>query len=272
MTPLLIWLALAVVFAGVVAGTAYWFGLLNRSGALAAFLLGFLVFGFGGISWTVVLLTFFLSSSLLSKAFGGKKGKLDEKYAKGSTRDAGQVIANGGVAGLMVILHVLFPDSHLPWVGYCAAFAAANADTWATELGVLSKSSPRLVSTWQPVPMGTSGGVTVIGSLSAVAGALLITIISLFFPGTRYLNWLPFSLVVLAAGALGSLVDSWLGATLQAIYWCQSCGKETEQNPLHRCGSTTTRVRGVPWMNNDWVNVLCTLSASAVGILLVILF
>lgn len=270
MIPLLIWLALAVAFAGVVAGYACRFGMLSRSGALAAFLLGFLVFGFGGISWTVVLLTFFLSSSLLSKAFHGKKRKLDEMYSKGSNRDAGQVLANGGVAGSMVLLHILFPDSSLPWVGFCAAFAAANADTWATELGVLSRTPPRLLTSGKAVPMGTSGGVTGIGTLAAASGALLIAVISLLFLESDNLNWIIFSLVVLAAGVLGSLVDSWLGATLQAIYWCPSCGKETEQHPLHRCGGTTTRLRGLTWMNNDWVNAFCTLSASAIGVLIAV--
>ncbi len=248
MNPSLLWLVLALVFAGVVAVAAYWLKMLNRNGALAAFLLGFLVFGFGGIPWTIVLLAFFVSSSGLSKLLKKSNEKLEEKYAKGSRRDAGQVLANGGVAGLMVVFHILFPDSSLPWVGYCAAFAAANADTWATELGVLSKTSPRLLSTWKPVPMGTSGGVTVFGSLAAVAGALLIAVISLFFPINADMNWEAFALVVLAAGVLGSLVDSLLGATVQAIYWCPNCGKETEQSPRHRCGNADR--------NSAWLGVV----------------
>lgn len=268
MLPPLIWIGLAVVFAGAVAGAAYRFGMLNCSGALAAFLLGVLVFGFGGLSWTVVLLTFFLSSSLLSKAFRHKKRQLDEKYAKGSKRDAGQVLANGGVAGLTVILHLVFPDSSLPWVGFCAAFAAANADTWATELGVLSWTPPRLLTSGKAVPMGTSGGITKIGTLSAVAGALLIAMVSIPFPESAAHNRLIFTLLILTAGFLGSLVDSWLGATIQAIYWCPSCGKETEQHPQHRCGGGTTRVRGWAWMTNDWVNALCTLSSSLIAVCL----
>ena len=63
-------------------------------------------------------------------------------YSKGGRRDAAQVLANGGIAGLFVILHNLLPGSWLPWAGFCAAMAAANADTWATELGILNPGKP----------------------------------------------------------------------------------------------------------------------------------
>jgi uncharacterized protein (TIGR00297 family) len=274
MVPSWSWLVLSFLFAGVVALAAYRLNLLSASGAIAAFLLGFLVFGFGGIPWAIVLFTFFISSSLLSKAFGRKKAGMDEKYAKGSRRDAGQVLANGGVAGLMVIFHILFPASIIPWVGFCAAFAGANADTWATELGVLSRTPPRLITTGKPVTMGSSGGVTLAGTLAATSGALLVAIAGAILCGLVQPGFLPgmwFLPVVTAAGLLGSLVDSMLGATLQAIYWCPECKKETEQSPLHRCGSSTSRIRGWHWLDNDWVNTVCTISAAGFGILLTLL-
>ena len=71
--------------------------------------------------------------------------------------------------------------------------------------------------------------------------------------------------LVLAAtvgGLLGSLFDSFLGATVQLIYWCDNCQKDTERQ-VHRCGTETRRLRGWFWLSNDWVNF----SASAFGAL-----
>jgi uncharacterized protein (TIGR00297 family) len=249
-------------FGVVIAVGAYYARALSRSGALAAAILGTIVFGMGGLAHTAVLMTFFISSSLLSALFGRHKSSVNEKYAKGSRRDAGQVLANGGIAGISVILGVLFPDRQIFWWMFCAALAAANADTWATELGVLSNPSPRLITTFRKVEMGTSGGITLIGSISAVAGACLISSVAdVFHPGIKPLLW------ITLAGCFGAFVDSWLGASVQAMYYCDSCHKETEKHPLHGCGTKTSLVHGWKWLDNDWVNTFCTLSAVALIIL-----
>ena len=100
---------------------------LNRSGALAATIVGAVVFGIGGWSWAVLLLTFFITSSALSRLFKKRKQGLDEKFSKGHERDAGQVFGNGGVATLFAALHAVYPESILPWVGFAASLAAVNA-------------------------------------------------------------------------------------------------------------------------------------------------
>ena len=248
-------------FSVLIAGIAFYLQALSLSGALAAALLGTIVFGLGGYAQTAVLLVFFFSSSLLSVIFKKRKKLVNEKFAKGSRRDASQVLANGGIAGLCVILGALFPDQPVFWWMFCAAFAAANADTWATEIGVLSKFSPRLITNFKLVEMGTSGGITFLGSVSALAGAGLISgIAGIFHPDVSALWSISF------AGFFGSLVDSWLGASVQGVYYCAACGKETEKHPLHSCGNHTQLIRGWNWLNNDWVNTFCTLSAAlAIG-------
>lgn len=154
---------------------------LDRSGAMAAAVLGLIVFGLGGLGWAAVLLTFFISASVLSKLYQNAKLFVGQNFAKGSRRDAGQVAANGGVGGVLAlaffILSQVMPGSRiLPalWLGFCASFAAANADTWATELGVLNPRRPVLLSNFKRVPQGTSGGVSLVGTLAALVGSALV--------------------------------------------------------------------------------------------------
>ncbi|MEN4010663.1 MAG: DUF92 domain-containing protein [Bellilinea sp.] len=261
-------LLLGVGLAALISLAAYAARSLSRSGAVAAALLGSAVFGLGGLPWAGLLLGFFISSSLLSRLFRRRKAAVDEKFSKGSQRDAGQVAANGGIAGLLALLQAALPDSPLPWLAAAAALAAANADTWATELGVLSPVKPRLITTRKPVEMGTSGGITPLGTLAALVGALFIAAIAALLPPAN-VALPPFGvlLAVTLAGLAGSLVDSLLGATVQAIYCCPRCGKETERHPQHTCGAQTRRLRGWSWLDNDWVNAFCTLSAGVLAVL-----
>ncbi|MBP9040905.1 MAG: DUF92 domain-containing protein [Anaerolineaceae bacterium] len=268
-------LIIGLVLAACIAYAAFQLKALNKSGGWAAFGLGTLVFGLGGFAWALVLMVFFITSSGLSLLFKKRKTTVEEKYAKGSRRDARQVLANGGLAGAAVIAHVLFPTSILPWVAFSAVFAAANADTWATELGVLNRTSPRLIHTGKVVPAGTSGGVSLAGMLAAAAGSMIVAATTyIFWPltGLAGANRLLLSLLIVVAGFLGSIVDSVIGATVQGVYWCSACQKETEKYPLHSCGNATTLLRGKRWITNDWVNLLCTGSASALMIIATLLF
>lgn len=290
-------LLVGVGLALLVAGAAWRVRALNWQGALAAAVLGADIFGLGGLGWAFVLLGFFISSSLLSRLFRKRKQAMDEKFAKGSQRDGWQVAANGGIAGIFVLFHLLAPGATWPWLGFAGALAAANADTWATELGVLSRATPRLITTGRPVERGTSGGVTAQGLLAACTGSLLIALLAVlfwqghvialppgapgwlariiggetytplaFWPGLGWLAWITLS------GLAGSLVDSLLGATLQAIYFCPACQKETERHPLHTCGTATTLLRGWIWMDNDWVNTACTLAGAVAALAAGLLF
>lgn len=251
---LIIGFALAVL----IAFAAYKVHSLSLSGAYGAVLTGTIIFGLGGWPWAILLLTFFISSSALTRAFGKRKRGLSEKFSKGGRRDIGQVLGNGGVATAFALLHVFFPDEPWPWIGFAAALAAVNADTWATELGVLNPHPPRLITNGKPVEQGTSGGVSLYGTLAALAGATVIALPAALFPPGHWSlpHWSLFLLVSLS-GLAGSLFDSLLGATVQAIYHCPACRKETERHPLHLCGTPTVRVRGWQWLNNDLVNAAC---------------
>ncbi|PWH16565.1 MAG: DUF92 domain-containing protein [Anaerolineae bacterium] len=234
---------------------------LSLSGAVAAFVMGGIVFGVGGWGAAAVLLTFFVTSSLLSRAFAQRKESLTSIVLKGSQRDAAQVLANGGFGALCLLAGLLSPPWSLPFLAFCGSLAAANADTWATELGVLSPQPPRLLTNGKIVPRGASGGVTGWGLLASLLGALLIGGVAAFF--VEQAGW---ALVAVSLGGLlGSLLDSILGASLQAVYFCPRCQKETERHPFHSCGEATVFQRGLTWLNNDWVNFACTVLGGVVA-------
>ena len=253
-----------------VAYSAWRLHALNRSGAWAAAIVGALIFGLGGFPWALLLLLFFISSSVLSKVFNRRKAALSEKFSKGSQRDWGQVFANGGLGALLAVVNGFFPESIWPWIAFAGAMAAVNADTWATELGVFSSTQPRLITDGRSVERGTSGGVTILGYIAALGGAVLVGVVAV--PFTRSMDAFALVLFIALAGLSGSTFDSFLGATVQAIYYCPHCQKDTERHPVHTCGEQTKQVRGWRWLNNDLVNFFCSIVGGLVAIGLWMLF
>ena len=252
------------ILAIIIAFPAYRVHSLNQSGAFAATVVGTIVFGVGGWKWAVLLLTFFITSSALSRLFKKRKQGLDEKFSKGHERDAGQVFGNGGLATAFVLVHALYPESIIGWIGFAAALAAVNADTWATELGVLNPTPPRMITNLRKrVEKGTSGGVSLFGTFASLLGAAIIALPTAWFID----KWSLLPLITFA-GLAGSLFDSLLGATVQAMYYCPTDKKETEKHPLHTCGTQTVHIRGWKRLDNDWVNFACGAFGVVVALLL----
>ena len=242
----------AAVLGGGVAAVAYWRRALTIDGAMAATVVGGLVFVRGGLSAAASLLAFFGSSSALSRLGQSRKAAGPLAQAKGARRDAWQVLANGGVATACIAI-----GKRAAFVG---SLAAAGADTWATELGMLAGRQPRLITTLRPVAAGTSGGITPEGLAASLGGALVVGL-AWWLAGGRGAG----VRVALVAGASGSLVDSVLGATLQALYRCQACGAATEEPRHTRCAQPAGLVRGHVWITNDTVNAVATLTGAAVA-------
>ncbi|GCF09350.1 DUF92 domain-containing protein [Dictyobacter arantiisoli] len=261
-------LLLGLFLSSAIGGLAYQRRSLSRSGMLGAIGTGTTTFGLGGWSWGLSLIFFFVSSTLFSHFRAAEKEKTAaDKFSKGSQRDLAQVAANGGVASGMALAYRLSHNE--TWrstfeAGFLGAMATANADTWATELGVLSQQAPRLITTGQVTTAGTSGGVSPLGASAAAAGALAE---GLIFTLLNQQPALLLPLISLVSGFAGSLLDSLLGATVQAMYYCPVCQKETEKH-IHNCGTPTTYLRGIRWMDNDMVNLLATLGGSSLAMIL----
>ncbi len=267
-------LAFGFVLSTLIAWGGYQKRSLSRSGVAGAIVLGTLIFGLGGWIWGLLLIAFFVSSSFLSRYKEAEKEGLAEKFAKGHQRDLGQALANGGWGAILAVLYFLRPNPLL-FVAFVGAMAAVNADTWATEIGVLSPTMPRLITNGRPVPVGTSGGVTSLGTLAALAGGLFIGLVALVLRVTQSLwqtgQWAWADLWLLLFAALGGLVgcfsDSLLGATVQGIYHCEGCQKETESR-IHRCGQKARLRRGRRWLDNDAVNFISSAAGGVAAALL----
>jgi uncharacterized protein (TIGR00297 family) len=252
-----------LIFALLIAVFSFRARFLTRDGAIAQFFLGWVVLGLGGWGWAVPIIVFFVTSSVLSLVAKQRQMYLDLIVAKGSTRDAAQVFANGGVGGVAVLGNYFLPG-YFWYVAYIGSLAAAAADTWGTELGTLLPKQTRLIHTLRIVESGSSGGVSLPGTFGGMMGAIVVATSAAFWLSGDVREVL---VSVVIAGVAGSLIDSIIGATIQSQFRCVVCGKITERK-MH-CQVSTLHERGVPWFGNDLVNFVCTLSGALLALVLV---
>jgi uncharacterized protein (TIGR00297 family) len=246
----------AIAFA--IALAAWRTGSLSRSGALAAIVVGTSAIA-AGWSWGALLIAYFLSSSLLTRVGAATKAHRGGSIVeKGGARDAAQVLANGGVFAIAATLQLLYPSEIWLTTG-AGAIAASAADTWGTELGMLANAPPRMITTWRVVPTGTSGGVSIPG-IAATAGGALFIATAAWLLHTTLIN----AFAALIGGFAGALLDSFGGALWQARRRCPQCNSATERL-VHDCGTRTERAGGLGWLDNDGINVACTLVGALVA-------
>lgn len=251
----------AAVLAGLIAIVARRKGLLDPGGAIAAAVLGIALVGIGGWWTGILLVAFFLTSSQLSTSKSGSP-----------SRTWRQVVANGGPALLFASLAVLF-DLPLAMAATAACLAAATADTWATEIGRRSGAIPRSITSFRKVPIGTSGAISVPGSVASVAGAagiaglavMLRPLAPIDLPGNA-----PLVVAIIFSGSIGSLVDTILGATLQARYRCETCGMRTEFPKNHHAEHHLRLESGLTPLTNDAVNFSASAAAGVVAMVILL--
>jgi len=265
--------ALAVALAAAVAWSARRAGALTGRGAVAATVVGGVALS-AGVPWGAFLIAWFIASSALSRlGRAAKARRTDGIVDKGGTRDAWQVLANGGVftvcaaVGLGAVWlspHVAAtPETlrELAALAGAAALTAAGADTAATEVGTLMGGTPWSLRTRQRASPGMSGAVSLTGTAALVVAALLFAALAVALQLVPTARWG----IVAWAGVAGAVADSLLGAWMQGRRWCPTCAAETEQY-RHRCGTATQRAGGLDWITNDVVNVTCTIVGAAVAL------
>lgn len=272
-------IALGLAISAVMALLARKYRALTRGGLIAALAIAAALLA---SSWEnfVLMTLFFSSSSVLTYVGYGEKrrrGAAEREEGRGFS----QVVCSGGIPALLSTL-LIAPNiagdlRSAVILAVAATIAFANSDTWAVEIGALSKGSPRLITNPRVrVPHGVSGGVTLRGELGAILGAALIAGSSaLLLTASRALGgaWSrlgtqPWELAgaVFALGWLGEILDSLLGATLQVKYMCPKCGVLCDQE-VHACGARAVRVGGFKWIRNEIVNLIVEVVVAALAVL-----
>ncbi len=205
------------------------------------------------------MIFFFVLGSVLSRLPSGVYAP--EQKAR---RDWRQVLANGLWPTLLAVGYGLHQEEAY-YLAFVASIAVACADTVSGEIGIRFAKQTVSVLNFRPVPEGVSGGVSGIGTLAGLAGAVMVALVGVGPKGWDFLLSLKAIALVSVVGFLGSLFDSVLGATLQAKYRCSVCRSAVEVS--QHCRQPGQRVSGLPILDNDGVNFLTTLLGAALGLL-----
>lgn len=218
---------------------------------IAAILFGIIAFGLAGLTGAVIALVFFVSSSLLSKDMISEEYILDEKFRRNGT----QVWSNGFWFAFWIMIWFLSKEKIFLVAGI-ASMASATADTWASEIGTHhTKGKTWLISTFEKVKPGTDGAISVSGTIASLLGSLIVALIFWLIDGEVSLFT---SAVIVLAGFIGSLIDSWIGATWQ--------GAEIKE------WLTKIFAKRISYVDNNMVNWLASGSASVVALFAVLIF
>lgn len=273
MSRLLIRSAMAVLLASVIAGTAFIRKSLNRSGALAGFLVMAVHIACSNRSGAL-LLVFFFTSSKLTKFGEKKKRSVDEDFKEGGQRNWIQVLANSALASILTMIVAMYTggqdrcldtkDSTLLTGlvgGVIGHYACCNGDTWSSEIGMLSNAQPRLITTFKKVRKGTNGAVSLEGLLAAAAGGFVIGLafvivgwLTVSCPADVIRRELLVVPIATFAGLCGSLIDSVLGATFQFSGYCS-----LRKKVVGRKTASVVKISGVELLDNNAVNAVSVL-------------
>jgi uncharacterized protein (TIGR00297 family) len=244
---------------------AYWFSaiklkLLTHLGAITAIIGGTIIYF--AFSWKGLLLIglFFLSSSFWSRFTGHTKVRKEKDI-----RNSFQVLANGG--GAFVAALGYYFNHNIAWIAiFIASLAAANADTWASEIGVLSKEKPFHIKKRKRVQPGMSGAITIVGSIAALCGAVVIALIGVLLFQAAFRSIALSIFIFTCIGFLGCFLDTIIGALFEVTFKCRRCGQIVEMKS--HCGYKTTQHSGYRVIGNNEVNFLTTTFSGIVGGLL----
>ncbi|MBI3840811.1 MAG: DUF92 domain-containing protein [Thaumarchaeota archaeon] len=249
-------IVIAVALAAVLLNT------IDGRGFLASVLVGLAIIYGGGLQWFIVVAVFFILGVVFTLYRYGYKKTLGGAQEKGGARNWPNILANGGMTSFFAVVNFLYPGPVLGAL-FLGAVSASAADTAATEIGLLSRSRPRLITNLtKVVAPGTSGGVSYLGFVGAGFSSVAIGAIALL------LGVPPGGLLVvplcLFAGLAGAVFDSLLGATVQRAGFCKICLKPTEA--LRHCGEPTKVTTGAGFIENNLVNLLATGAGAAASL------
>jgi uncharacterized membrane protein len=295
----------AILVLGLIAVLAYKKRVVTKSGLIAAFVVGLVVWLLSSWAWFLIMLAFFLITALFTHFKYQKKRSLGAAQEKSGARSWSNVVANGilpmsfVIFGFILVLlgggqdaygrtdvgvspnFIPFPVVAVTFAAFLGALATHTADTLATEIGLLNPSPPRLITKpWKCVPAGTSGGISVMGYLATLFGSLIIGLTAAVLAAPFWfsvfgiamlpeiINFAPVTIILvsLVGGFVGCTIDSVFGATIQGMWRCHICGKHTEKK-MH-CGEPADYLRGNRFFDNNMVNLISGLLGALMAVLL----
>jgi uncharacterized protein (TIGR00297 family) len=265
--PFAFWFLVTIMLC--VAISSYVTHQLTANGSVAAFFVGFgttWILGFGALA---TLLLFFISAGVLSKiAKRATQFDVMQIHKKGDRRDAMQVYANGLMALVGALLYALNPSIAF-LVMFGSAVGEAASDTFASEVGILSKTKPVSIITGRPMTPGLSGAVSPLGLASGLLGAVLVALCvwGCFLP--MRIQSAAYASVIALSSFFGCLLDSVLGATVQAHYYDEKTDRITEHAVVD--GRKLPLERGIRWVDNDVVNLVSNAVSAILGMSLVLI-
>ena len=259
-------LVIGILLSVLIAVAAYSRKSLDRSGAIAAIIVGSAIYAFAGLAAWIALILFFVSSSVITQYKKAKKAKLSIEY-KNSSRNYKQVLASGLIPAVLSVAYFV-TKSEAVLLAVIAAIAVSCSDTWGSEIGVLNKGKNVSITTFKPVPKGESGGVSLLGTNASLAGAFMIAV---FFVASQLatsspslMHGLQILALITLLGFAGSIIDSLLGAKFQVKYIDSKTKSITESEQTN--GKLNKQASGVKFINNDMVNLLSSVVAGAIAL------
>jgi uncharacterized protein (TIGR00297 family) len=183
----------------------------DRSGVVAGFFVGFLIYAFYDWRGYLLLLAFFVIGSATTKLGYRKKAAAKLAQEKGGRRGARHALANAGVATACAIFAGVTDYRVLFGLAFAGAFATAAADTSSSEIGQLLGRRTFLLTTFRAVPRGTEGAVSLEGTLAGVLASLIVAVLG---AALGLYPWMGVLAVVVAA-FVGTTFESVVGAALE---------------------------------------------------------
>lgn len=229
---------------------------LSVAGTIVALILDLVAsIAFGNFGF-IILMAFFGFSMIADKLKKNPSNKKEE-------RTAFQVLANGSLGILFSVIYLIHPSK--VWiVAFCAVFAEALSDTASSGIGSRAQRTYDICRR-KRVETGVSGGMSILGTTSALVSSIFISAISLLSQHIGILE----ALIVCISGFFGSFIDSLLGSLLQGKFQCTVCGKNTEER-IH-CNEKASHISGLAFVNNSAVNFISTVFASIMSIVLMMI-
>ncbi len=201
----------ALLVNAVVASAGYFARTVTLAGALTGAGIGLVVYlATGWQGWLLLLITF-AAATIASRTGLKRKMVLGIAEERGGRRGPGNAIANTGVAAIAAAAALTGSSPELARLAFAVALTAGGSDTIASEIGKAFGRHTVSVTTLKRVPPGTSGAMSLEGTAAGIAGAFALgaLAVDLGFAGAEAL------ILIVAAATIGSLVESWLGATFE---------------------------------------------------------